>query len=204
MSMVAGCTKTLTGSAAMKHERVRGGVDALQIAGYLERTGFSCRGCGSCCRDDGEERWAVFLSDLELRRIEAAFSQPRESFATPYHETVPLGRGTEGTFGWSLRRKDGHCWFYNGNGCSIYPFRPWICRTYPFSISDEGPSCDLCPGTGRRMTRGSALTLAFGLVRRLCEEDAEANAIREVLNMITLPDNSRVLIDSTGVRVLHG
>jgi Fe-S-cluster containining protein len=185
-------------------EQARDTLVALPLAGYLERTGFSCTGCGSCCGDDGDERWAVFLSDLELRRIEAAVSRSRESFAEPYHETVPLGRGTVGTFGWSLMKKDGHCCFYNGKGCSIYPFRPWICRTYPFSLSDRGPSCDPCPGTGTRMSRGAALSLAFGLFRRLCEENAEADAIKEVLNMNILPDNSRVLIDSTGVRVLHG
>ncbi len=48
--------------------------------------------------------------------------------------------------------KDGKCFFLKNNQCSIYKFRPLICRFYPFQLKNLGNSrysfsyTNNCPG----------------------------------------------------------
>lgn len=198
----------------------------LAIVGEsLHRHGFRCSRCGSCCRDDGDESWAVFVSPQEIHRIEAATGILRDRFTRPYRESVLLGNNTTVTFGWEIVSREGHCFFLGDEGCRIYPFRPWICRAYPFGRDDPVTVCEQCPGVMgdgsmgrdprsavrekpfRKMPLtgfGASLMQAACLIRRRREETAEEAAVRKTLNMISLPEESSVVVDSTGVTRIYG
>jgi uncharacterized protein len=199
--------------------------EAVRMAEMIGTFGFSCTRCGSCCRDRDGDPWYVFVSPVEIRRIEAATGLCRDQFAGPYHETVKLENGTIATFGWTLHRKDDSCIFLRPQGCAIHPFRPWICRSFPFSWDGSISCCDGCPGTGasgpspamqppgfqadvagnhENGPTGAALMQAFCLSRRRKEESAEESGVRRILTRVPLPGESRVVIDSSGVTVLHG
>lgn len=87
---------------------------------------FNCIKCGLCCA------LRVEPDEKDIRKIEKNLSKPREQFM-------------EGRY---LKRINGYCAFLkNKNGentCSIYKFRPKICRRWPFK-SFRLISLTLCP-----------------------------------------------------------
>lgn len=63
--------------------------------------------------------------------------------------------------GWILRRNEaGDCSFYREGECSIYEFRPMICRCYPFFMDERGVDVMHCNGLGNEMTRERAEEMA--------------------------------------------
>ena len=67
-----------------------------------------------------------------------------EEIVRPYPELI-IDSGRQYTFGWVLRHVGDHCMFLKDNCCMIYNFRPWICRTFPFMISEEKLDCLFVP-----------------------------------------------------------
>lgn len=56
--------------------------------------------------------------------------------------------------GWILRRSEaGDCVFYRKGECSIYEFRPMICRCYPFFMDGNCVDIMHCNGLGNEMTK---------------------------------------------------
>lgn len=69
--------------------------------------------------------------------------------------------------GWILRRNDaGECVFYSNRECTIYRWRPMICRCYPFFMDERGVEVMHCEkGLGNGITKESAEEMALILKR---------------------------------------
>ncbi len=70
------------------------------------------------------------------------------------------------SIGWILRRNDkGECVFYRKNECTIYEYRPMICRCYPFFLGEQRVEVMHCEGLGNKMTKEHAKEMALVLKR---------------------------------------
>ncbi|MDW8035330.1 MAG: YkgJ family cysteine cluster protein [Candidatus Korarchaeum sp.] len=98
---------------------------------------FSCKLCGSCCRDR-----AVMLYEEDLRRIEEV------GFSDFHERTSELEYYLTGASYRMKLKEDGSCVFLSGDGkCSIYELRPDTCRRYPFIVGEGFILVSLsCPG----------------------------------------------------------
>lgn len=172
------------------------------LTAEIESIGFSCTGCGDCCRRCSEDSDLVMVSPEEIRRIASARGLRVEEIAEPFPECLDLGNGTTLTFEWALKRNDNHCLFLEGNRCRIYHHRPWICRTYPFMLDGDELRIFPCPGTGVEMEKGRAEDMARLLLARREAEEEEERRIRSVLESVSLPEGERILIDGEGMKVL--
>ncbi len=72
---------------------------------------FRCRGCGFCCQLD------VVLSNRDVSRLKNA----------GYDGFTRVDKGEL-----ILNKKGTHCMFYESGMCSVYEYRPDICRRFPF------------------------------------------------------------------------
>ena len=79
--------------------------------------------------------------------------------AEPYPDRILEG-DLDYTFGWVLRRTGDRCRFLDESSCQIYPVRPWICRTYPFVLDENGLTIHPCEGTGQNVGSGDAEKIA--------------------------------------------
>ena len=106
---------------------------------------FKCRDCGRCCRnDDGPFRLGV--THEEARSSGLILLQ-----GTPGVEVLSYDLGVRVKF------HDRRCSFLNG-GCSIYPKRPTVCRTFPFVVTpDEAYLSSLCPPVAQLKNQGIEL-----------------------------------------------
>lgn len=111
---------------------------------FADGVRFACRQCGACCTG---EPGAVRICEEEIIALaEGMGEEPNE-----LKRSSLLQDGGE----WRIREKpNGSCLFYDG-GCTIYPFRPRQCRTWPFWVktmrSEESwaTACNACPGIGQ-------------------------------------------------------
>ena len=142
------------------------------------------------------------VSPAEIARIVSARSMRPDEIAEPFPESIDLGNGTSLTFEWALRRNDHQCIFLEDNRCTIYPDRPWICRTYPFMLDGDDLRVFPCPGTGAGIEREDAEEMARRLLARREAEEEEERRIRCVLQSASIPAGERVLIDGEGMKVL--
>lgn len=83
---------------------------------------FDCRMCGICCEGKG----GIVVSPTDLPRLCAFLSQNPAEFTTTYGE-IHNGK-------LKIRNgDDGFCIFFvQGQGCSVHPAKPDICRAWPF------------------------------------------------------------------------
>jgi len=91
-----------------------------------------CSRCGHCCRVCDP----IVLREEDVSKLQLFFGQKINSIVKWTKD------------GWQIR-KTKPCFFLKKNECSIYKFRPLICRSYPFSVNDDGeigvmkyPYCD--------------------------------------------------------------
>jgi len=115
---------------------------------------WRCTLCGQCCK-----RYTPFVLPDDVERIGESTRWPISRFVTLYRATdfdEPLEEADErylfrtkrGSLVMCLSRArlpDGDiaCVFLRDNMCLVHPFRPFICRQYPFQPEDamylEGP-----------------------------------------------------------------
>jgi Fe-S-cluster containining protein len=90
---------------------------------YPKGINWRCKMCSFCCRDpeDRDRHILLLSSEIELLRREV-----REDFYKPVIGFKP--------FIGELYKKDGCCIFLNEHICRVYPYRPLLCRNYPFWI----------------------------------------------------------------------
>ena len=170
----------------------------------LRNVGFSCTRCGECCRGKSGDDHLVLVSPHEVRRIIGSTGRRWEKVAEPFPCFICHGDTGSHTFEWCLRRDGNRCRFLGEEGgCSIYPSRPWICRTYPFVLEGDILQVYPCPGPGTMLAPEEAEALAADLFARQRFEREEEERVREVLAGNQLPPG-RVVIDGEGVKVLHG
>lgn len=88
--------------------------------------GFSCKLCGSCCRER-----AIMLYEDDVKRLEGS------GFSGFYEESSYLERYLTGAPYRMKLKEDGSCFFLSDdNKCSVYDLRPDTCRRYPFIIGE--------------------------------------------------------------------
>jgi len=174
--------------------------DVSRLARVIQETGFQCTRCGQCCSAVENDSDLVMVTPPEIRAICERFGFSWQDVAEPYPETIENPPGHLFTVGWCLRREQGHCRFLANNSCTIYEKRPWICRTYPFSLSDRGVQTSPCPGLGREISQEDAISLAQVLLNRSVAESADDENVRKVLNTVKIPAGTFVVIDSEGMK----
>jgi Fe-S-cluster containining protein len=113
---------------------------------YPEGTRFECVKCGICCGDTAEKNRHILLLESEVKEISEKTGKKAADFCVEIEGSSP--------YGFEMRKQqDGKCVFLKNNQCTIYDFRPLICRFYPFELKfSEEQECYLfkvtleCPG----------------------------------------------------------
>jgi len=177
--------------------------DPHDLAAEIQAIGFYCRRCGACCRQGEEDSGLVFLSRDEVEDLVASDVGSWDEVVTPYPDFVPCGNGSSVTFGWCIRHENGRCLFLGAEGCIRYECRPWICRTYPFSLVDGALNVSDCPGLGAALSREEALLLAEALLERARFESEDEERVRKLYANALIPGGKRCVVDASGIRVLE-
>ncbi len=145
------------------------------FSGSIMESGFLCSRCGWCCRENFNiiitedilrPSNAISVFPEDVRRIMKGTGKQWDEIVQPdIYSSLDDGRNIR-VIGWILRRgKRGDCVFYRKGECSIYEWRPMICRCYPVFMGENGIEIMHCEGTGKRMTEESAKQLALLLKR---------------------------------------
>jgi Fe-S-cluster containining protein len=116
---------------------------------------FFCTKCGLCCGDTNEKRRHILLLKKEADEIAEAVSQPISAFAKRIKGKAP--------YAYEIRKTNeiGACVFLQNNKCLIYPFRPLVCRFYPFELKNAADQeyeflCTKeCPGINKGKILGT-------------------------------------------------
>ncbi len=95
-----------------------------------------CIGCHTnCCMD-----FVVYVNSHDIHRISTNLKVPPESFIQLYQpeDEDSAVRVEDGLYDLALKDDKGTCNFLKREAgqfrCSIQPFKPGICRTYPFEV----------------------------------------------------------------------
>ncbi|MEM3704498.1 MAG: YkgJ family cysteine cluster protein [Candidatus Bathyarchaeia archaeon] len=123
---------------------------------YPEDLHFKCKRCAICCGDTENRVRTILMLKTEAEKIAGKTRMRLESFAEKVQSFEP--------YAYKMRKTaDGKCVFLNKNLCTIYPYRPLICRFYPFELNETSSGTYAfaytkeCPGIGK----GSALKREF-------------------------------------------
>jgi uncharacterized protein len=107
---------------------------------------FECKGCGSCCREEGY----VFFSKSEIRKAAKLLEVSEEKFIRSY--LIPF----DGEFA-HVVLKNGRCVFLQkDNRCAINSVKPRQCKSFPYwdeYIDARGDLVNFnrpCPGVKRQ------------------------------------------------------
>jgi Fe-S-cluster containining protein len=171
------------------------------IAADIRRIGFFCLSCGACCREGPEDSGLVFVSRDEVEALVASGAGTWDEVAEPYPDFTPCGNRAAVTFGWCLGHEGGRCRFLSDRGCTMYPARPWICRTYPFALLAGDLVISDCPGLGGSISEEEALVLAGDLLERARFENEEEERVRRIFPTIRIPEGKRFVVDGSGLQV---
>jgi Fe-S-cluster containining protein len=139
------------------------------------KSGFSCVRCGWCCRENFSIRItkdilrpsnAISIFPEDIRRIMKGTGMKWDDVAQPDIYSCLSDGDKIYAIGWLLRRNDaGDCVFYRDSACTIYEFRPMICRCYPFFMGERGVEVMHCEGLGKEIAREKAAEMAVMLKR---------------------------------------
>lgn len=146
------------------------------LAAEIRDMGFSCQGCGECCR--GEDN-SVLVFPREIRAIEEATGLSWAEVAEPPQEGEWDTEGYFHTLEWRLAKVGEACRFYQGGVCAIYSVRPMLCRSYPFYLDRGKLMASECRGLGGEIEAQEAERLAETLIARQIIEIEEAIALLE-------------------------
>jgi Fe-S-cluster containining protein len=174
------------------------------LAAEIMAIGFQCQRCGDCCRNVEEGSNLVMVGPAEIRSICGATGRAWEEAVEPYPEFLEDGKGTRYTFGWCLRREHDRCMFLDRGRCTVYEHRPWICRTYPFMLGEEGLVVFECPGLGLDIAKEDAVALARSLLARKRAEDEEYARVKTHYENMRSSGGRTLVIDSEGEKPVHG
>lgn len=115
---------------------------------YAKGLQFECLGCGRCCT--GFPGY-VYLSEGDIRAAAGYLRAAHGSFIEKYTRVVAVFNERRLSL---TEKKNDHCIFWD-DGCSIYPARPYQCRTFPFwerqlvSKGEWEKASGGCPGINR-------------------------------------------------------
>ncbi len=141
----------------------------------IQNSGFSCMRCGWCCRENFNIRItseisrpsnAISVFPDDIRRIIKGSGMKWDDIAQPDVYSCLSDGDKIIAIGWLLRRNDkDECVFYRENECTIYEYRPMICRCYPFFLGEHGVDVMHCKGLGNEITPERAEEMALVLKR---------------------------------------
>ena len=87
---------------------------------------FDCNRCGLCCGDTKQKTRHILLLEAEAKKIASHTSRLIADFS---------GEIKKFPYVYEMKKTgEGKCVYLKDNQCSIYPFRPLICRFYPFEL----------------------------------------------------------------------
>jgi hypothetical protein len=91
---------------------------------------FECSKCGLCCGDTKEKTRRILLLETEAKEISYRTGLSEQEFTNQITGKTP--------YFYEMKKSiEGKCCFLKDSGCSIYEFRPLICRFYPFELKFE-------------------------------------------------------------------
>ena len=136
---------------------------------------FFCKKCGQCCYGEG----GIVLSERDIGRLLSFLGLCREDFLTTMtrlsNKKHKLKTG-----------ENGACIFFKpGEGCSVHPAKPDVCRAWPFfrgNLDDPhslAMARDYCPGIDRDCSFDSFRSAGFHYLHAedLITENSDANAL---------------------------
>ena len=177
--------------------------DRKEIEDILKKTGFRCMMCGECRTETTSDSNLILLSASETNDIIKATGMKREEIVDPYPESFDIG-DCKVTFAWCLKRKDKKCIFLkNDNRCSIYKNRPWICRTYPFMLTDDELIISECVNKGLIISDDEVAIQADSVIDRKEKEEMEYIDINKIYGKTDLTGIKSCVIDSEGVKKIE-
>jgi len=180
--------------------------DSSVFAREIMNSGSSCVRCGWCCRENFKIRItsiiqrpsnAISVFPDDIRRIIRGTGIQWDEIARPDTYSCLSDGGRIWVIGWILQRNEaGDCIFYRSGACTIYRWRPMICRCYPFFLGEQGVDIMHCEGLGNKITRKSAEKMGLMLkryeIKKLQSYPGIINQIRDKLsfaNLCSLPEN---------------
>lgn len=178
-------------------------INTEELKNKIKAAGFSCRMCGGCCTRISDDSNLVMVNAPEIRKIMGGTGLSWDDIAEPYPEILEGKRGERFTFAWCLKRAEDKCMFLDENSqCSIYEYRPLICRTYPFMLEGDELLVFECPGRGAKTGDEEAERIAGELIERARFESYEFEKIREIFDSDGLSGDKMNIIDSEGVKTV--
>jgi Fe-S-cluster containining protein len=94
---------------------------------YPHNLRFECNKCALCCGDTKDKTRCILLLDSEIKEIVEKTAMPIIKFSREINGKNPYKREMN-------KNPQGKCVFLKDNACTIYNFRPLICRFYPFEL----------------------------------------------------------------------
>ena len=145
------------------------------FAAQILESGLTCARCGWCCRENFNIRItkeilrpsnAISVFPDDIRRIMKGKGLQWDEIAQPdIYSCLDDGKNIR-LIGWILQRGDNsNCVFHRNGGCSIYEWRPMICRCYPFFMGEHGIEVMQCEGKKNDIMEEKAKEMAL-LVKR--------------------------------------
>ncbi len=141
----------------------------------IQDSGFSCMRCGWCRRENFNIKItseilrpsnAISVFPDDIRRIIKGTGMKWDEIAAPDIYSCVSDGDKIIAIGWLLQRNDKEeCVFYRKNECTIYEYRPMICRCYPFFLGEHGVEVMHCEGLGNKITSEHTKEVALVLKR---------------------------------------
>ncbi|HUW48667.1 MAG TPA: YkgJ family cysteine cluster protein [Patescibacteria group bacterium] len=130
---------------------------------YPENVRFQCTRCTKCCGDTLAKTRHIIMVEVEARRICEATLQPIVAFAHRIEGRAP--------YVYEMRKNQtGKCVFLKEDSCSVYAFRPLVCRFYPFELKPEERGGHLFSFTNECSGIGEGKRLRLEEFRKLMRE----------------------------------
>lgn len=109
--------------------------NAIHSVGNREKIKFKCKACGACCKN---VRDSVMLDAFDAFRLIKYFKKiyPNKSPDEILSLFSQIKELSPGYFIYILRTfgDEDACIFLKNNSCTVYKYRPRVCRIYPFTI----------------------------------------------------------------------
>ena len=108
---------------------------------------FSCERCALCCGDTDQKTRRILILESEADDISKRTQIDIEKFTENDNRCKP--------YSYQIKKTENRkCIFLRDKACSIYEFRPLICRFYPFRLDFKKDVyvfnyTNECPGIGK-------------------------------------------------------
>ncbi len=146
---------------------------------YPDDVCFDCSKCGLCCGDTTEKTRHVLMLRSDAEKISILTGLPVNKFAHEIIGKIPY------IYEMNKKPENGECTFLEDNQCTLYAYRPLICRFYPFELSTNNDGKYVfrvtleCPGVRHLGTFGVGMKLNSDYFKALfdlaCTELNEAS-----------------------------